>query len=526
MDFNFHAWADDKRVRALLLPLSDAARYSIALPQNKTHVDLLGPRPPSPPAEGNGRDFDDEEQPQVLVEQTMRTAKKALVLRQNKVLDRFTFGSDLGNYFVLSGDPASKDHVCYINIYHCQLFPDPDFSEIWLQNLSASEQTVREWPLSSQTRSVAPKESTRLRASTWILNLGEGLRFLLHVFPLSDVYQPSMYTLSAPSEIVTAPHAPSGQKTDLRRRTKPARADVKNSTRKTDDTSLEDIYNSPKQTVTVRQESTAKTQVVGKFIGETRYSRIEEGKALGKRVAIKFCRHPDIPVAANMWRTEVHALKALCKHQNVVQFLESDAEKYSITMELVPGMSLEKYVDRQFTSTLTEMQSMDIWLGAAQGLQWVHQKGFFYNDLKAENTMYDPKSRRTVLIDFGLASPENLTYFIGGGTPCYVCPEYIRRERHQVSDIWSLAIVIMFTFRLIELPRETWDLTQVFDDTSPHREKMDAWHDGIWAKANTAPSRHLELLRRMLRKSTRDRIRAHELVACLQEVHHSHELLA
>ncbi|OAP54011.1 hypothetical protein AYL99_11771 [Fonsecaea erecta] len=191
-------------------------------------------------------------------------------------------------------------------------------------------------------------------------------------------------------------------------------------------------------------------------------------------------------------------------------------------MELVPGMSLEKFVDNQFHSTLTEMQCMDIWLGAAQGLLWVHQNGFLYNDLKPDNTMYDPSSRRTVLIDFGLASSETCTYFVSGGTACYISPEYLHRERHQAGDIWSLAVMIMFTLRVIELPRETWDLTKVFEEASPHRQKMGAWHDELLAKADKAPSRHLELLRRMLCKNRRDRIWAYELVTDLLGVHQAY----
>ena len=76
-------------------------------------------------------------------------------------------------------------------------------------------------------------------------------------------------------------------------------------------------------------------------------------------------------------------------------------------MELVPGLSLEKYVDRNFMSILTLEQCRHIWTGAAQGLQWVHEKGLLYNDLKAENVMYDPNSQRVVLIDFGIAAHDN-----------------------------------------------------------------------------------------------------------------------
>lgn len=124
-------------------------------------------------------------------------------------MDRFTLGSDLGNYFVLSADPASKNPLCYINIYHCQLFPDPDFSDIWLHNSSTSQQTVRRWPLSLDTRFLSPLESSRLGAGVWILRLGEGLLFLLRVFSVKDVDGPSTHTSSTFSGIPVAPDDPS-----------------------------------------------------------------------------------------------------------------------------------------------------------------------------------------------------------------------------------------------------------------------------------------------------------------------------
>ncbi|KAK5214875.1 hypothetical protein LTR47_012065, partial [Exophiala xenobiotica] len=53
-------------------------------------------------------------------------------------------------------------------------------------------------------------------------------------------------------------------------------------------------------------------------------------------------------------------------------------------MELVPGHSLEKYVDTIFMFTLTDEHSMPIQDGIAQGLQWLHKKALLYNNLKAE----------------------------------------------------------------------------------------------------------------------------------------------
>jgi len=206
--------------------------------------------------------------------------------------------------------------------------------------------------------------------------------------------------------------------------------------------------------------------------------------------------------------------------QNVVQILDADATNCTITMELVPGLSLEKYVDGDFFSTLTEEQCGHIWLGAAQGLQWVHEKGLLYNDLKAENVMYDPKSRRTVLIDFGIAAHDNSQYFSGGGTPCYIGPEYLLRGRFQVSDIWALGVLLMFALKLVELPRDTWELKHVFDNISPQRTKMNAWIRTILAKVNEAHPRHRGLLGRMLCLNPKKRIRAADLVTSLLSQEH------
>lgn len=44
MDGNSDLWANDKSISALLIPRLDAARYSFALPQNKTQLELVRPR--------------------------------------------------------------------------------------------------------------------------------------------------------------------------------------------------------------------------------------------------------------------------------------------------------------------------------------------------------------------------------------------------------------------------------------------------------------------------------------------------
>lgn len=213
---------------------------------------------------------------------------------------------------------------------------------------------------------------------------------------------------------------------------------------------------------------------------------------------------------------------------NVVEVIDIDASNYTITMELLPGRSLEKYVDHLSFSTLTTDECEDIWLGSARGLEWVHDKLLLHNDIKPDNVIYDPESRRTVLIDFGLAAIYHSESFIGGGTPSYIAPEYARRHRDETSDIWALGVVMMFILKLIELPREAWRVKNVHSSTSLEREQMYDWIERILGLVDTAHPRHLELLRRMVCPLPESRLKAKDLVTSLQSLQdmESLELLA
>ena len=322
MDIIFSSWADDQGVRAILLPLSDAAHHSAKLPQNKVHIkpirkNLPLSRPPSPPECEDDSGASHKEHIKVLAEQAIRSADKALVLRQNKNLDRFTFGSDLRSFFILNDDPTSSDDVCHINWSHCQFYPNPDCSDLWLKNSSTSKQTVQDWPLLSRTHQISLGESVPLHSGTWILSLGEGLRFILHIASLIEVYNPSTNISSTASGITKGSKAPSVQKkSSTGSRTKLLNPDAK-AIEQRRNALINDNSKSAKQNVTTPQEAPntiSRSQAPKKIIGRTYHSRVEEGEWAGKRVAIKYCRRRDVPVASTMWRDEVQALRTLSKH--------------------------------------------------------------------------------------------------------------------------------------------------------------------------------------------------------------------
>ncbi|RMZ81115.1 hypothetical protein DV738_g2412, partial [Chaetothyriales sp. CBS 135597] len=208
-------------------------------------------------------------------------------------------------------------------------------------------------------------------------------------------------------------------------------------------------------------------------------------------------------------------LNSLGRHENIVSILGSDAIKREITLSYESGQSLDKFVDRQFVSTLTDMDCQHIWRGLAGALSWIHDQGKLYNDLKPSNTMFDPRLRKAVLIDFGLASDKLERSFSTGGTPWYVAPEYLLRQRSYASDVWSLGVLMLFALGLLKLPDETeqsWKLNQVLDEESPESTKMIMWIRKVSRTKNAIPARW-EVLRRVLEERASKRIRSSELLS-------------
>ena len=281
MNIIFSRWADDQDVRAVLLSLSDAARHSTELPQNKAqtehiHKKLPFSRLPSPAEPEDDSKASHNESMRALAGQALQSADKAVVLRQNKNLHRFTFGSDLGNFLVLESDPGSDDDVRYINLSHCHLYPNPDSSGIWLENVSTSKHSAQDWSLQSEFHEISPGHSVPLHLGTWILNLGEGLRFILHATSLEEVRSPSMTIASKTSEI-NQKKSKTGSRTAIPKSRGKA-------------TIMVDNQKPAKQSVLLRSPDKTLWSQAGEIIGHTDHSRVERGKWAGKSAAIKVCR--------------------------------------------------------------------------------------------------------------------------------------------------------------------------------------------------------------------------------------------
>ena len=121
---------------------------------------------------------------------------------------------------------------------------------------------------------------------------------------------------------------------------------------------------------------------------------------------------------------------ARVRHPNVVETIEigqADNGLHFLAIEWAEGEILERYAKQNAPLPVDEVATIVSQIAA--GVQAAHDANIVHRDLKPENVMYDPKTRRVKLLDFGIAtdtlapSDERLTragFFVG--TLMYIAP--------------------------------------------------------------------------------------------------------
>jgi len=136
-------------------------------------------------------------------------------------------------------------------------------------------------------------------------------------------------------------------------------------------------------------------------------------------------------------------------HPGVVRtydYGEADGLHY-LALEWADGESLATFLHR--TGPLAPADAVPLVRQLADALAAAHQAGIIHRDLKPENIMYDPRTGRVKLLDFGIArdaelpAEDRLTrtgFFVG--TLQYVAPEALSGELVDGrADIYSLATI-------------------------------------------------------------------------------------
>ena len=167
---------------------------------------------------------------------------------------------------------------------------------------------------------------------------------------------------------------------------------------------------------------------------------------LERMVAVKLMRKEleNDPVALESFYREARACAKL-NHTHIVQiysFDELEGQRY-LVMELADRGSLDTKIERH--QRLPELEVLDIGYKIASALDLVLKHNLLHRDIKPGNILFN-SDNEPKLVDFGLAQspdaePESMA--VTEGTPYYVAPEKIKRERETfLSDMYSLGCTL------------------------------------------------------------------------------------
>lgn len=182
-----------------------------------------------------------------------------------------------------------------------------------------------------------------------------------------------------------------------------------------------------------------------------------------------------------------------------------------IAMELVQGTSLDKIRGFTYASII------DIGTQICDALEYAHDQGYVYRDLKPGNVILEKRGFRyfVKLLDFGLARPRGETYLPNesslAGTVFYLAPELIAGQPADIgSDLYALGATLyeMVTGRV---PFSNFDERNVL---SQHLEEQVAPPS---QSRNDMPPALETIILRLLEKDPKDRFASASDVRCALE---------
>lgn len=167
---------------------------------------------------------------------------------------------------------------------------------------------------------------------------------------------------------------------------------------------------------------------------------------LERLVAVKLMRKEleNDPAALESFIREARACASL-NHTNIIHiysFDEFDGQRY-LVMELADRGSLDQRIERH--QRLDELDVLDIGIKIASALDLALKHNLLHRDIKPGNILFNSDAEPK-LVDFGLARSAEADVETGAvteGTPYYVAPEKIKRERETfLSDMYSLGCTL------------------------------------------------------------------------------------
>lgn len=143
-------------------------------------------------------------------------------------------------------------------------------------------------------------------------------------------------------------------------------------------------------------------------------------------------------------KNEIMILK-MVKHHNILQLVDAFETKkeYFIFLELATGREVFDWIlDQGYYS---ERDTSNVMRQVLEAVAYLHSQKIVHRNLKLENLVYYNrlKHSKIVISDFQLAKLENGLIRDPCGTPEYLAPEMVGRQRYgRPVDLWAIGVIM------------------------------------------------------------------------------------
>ncbi|KAL7530394.1 hypothetical protein ACHAXR_003469 [Thalassiosira sp. AJA248-18] len=208
-------------------------------------------------------------------------------------------------------------------------------------------------------------------------------------------------------------------------------------------------------------------------LGEGGFAVVKKAthKQTGKPYAIKIVNRASLNKnIESALKLEISILKEL-NHEHIMRLnnVVVTINNYYLVAEYLEGGELfDRIVDK---SSYTESEARDACKIIFSALNYCHKQGIVHRDLKPENLIlqYKDSDSEIKIADFGFAKKAKDDYSLDTlcGTPGYVAPELIRKEKYGTkADMWSMGVIIFIMIGgyppfYADSPRELLRLTKM-----------------------------------------------------------------
>lgn len=195
---------------------------------------------------------------------------------------------------------------------------------------------------------------------------------------------------------------------------------------------------------------------IGSKVGEGAHGKVYEGRYGDQIVAIKVLHRgstsEERAALEGRFAREVNMMSRV-KHENLVKFIGACKDPLMVIVtELLPGMSLRKYLTSIRPKRMDIHVALSFALDIARAMECLHANGIIHRDLKPDNLLLTANQKSVKLADFGLAREESVTEMMTAETGTYrwMAPELYstvtlrqgeKKHYNNKVDVYSFGIV-------------------------------------------------------------------------------------